>query len=383
MRFVCLLLLGSLLVASCSDPQFTASPEVGPDPDLELLSQDLQRYVNAVCEFEARCGIDELDRCVDWFLGEVCGGKFGSLELPKLDECVSGIAGLGCTASAHELPACLPIRNALHQARPGSGRIAGEGQACSESVVSASYCDLGLFCDAEPGQCGLCQKKLAVGNSCRVDGSGECSYHAYCSDAGVCTALEAKGGPCAYDFQCDEALSCVSGTCQHADDLIGRACASETDCGSRLPCREGRCQALKPVGEPCKEDFECQTESCFEGTCTAEARCQRGEPGMRCAWDEQCKMGLVCDWMTSRCTEALADGERGCLDDGKLPPPLPCVTGSHCTRVSDGAGRENFACAKGVPNGGACTPAELSFECVSQYCSPQAKCAVRPPLVCE
>jgi hypothetical protein len=373
-------LLSLALAGGCGGAKGGGSDDKPPaNADFEALNADLQEYVQAMCDFESRCWDYDQADCMSWFVRDVCGPDYAKVALPELAACAEALSTLDCEENPYQAVACLPVRNAIQTVR--GSRLVGEGEACNET--ENTWCDGGLFCDADSGQCGACKKQVALGARCRPDGWNECdSRSGYCSDEGVCTKYKEKGEKCgAYD-ECG-GYGCYLGTCQDFLDLVGLACETSEDCDHQFACLEGKCAARKPLAEACSEDLECETLACFEGKCTEPATCGRGVEGQSCWQDSDCTAGLRCDWNSQTCAKPLADGELGCASG-----ELRCGSKSYCkfdgSLVSDdGNGDNAYVCAAKLSDGKACESSGPNDECLSGFCNDDLKCAKKPELVCE
>lgn len=115
----------------------------------------------------------------------------------------------------------------------------------SNSVCSASYCDLGA---------GACAVAFTNGVACERPGCAD----GYCSD-GVCA--DPPPMSCAGDGYCN---SCVYDACNHHCDCYVKPCYSDD-----WQCQDTYCDPAQQacIGEPINEGLPCNTFG-FDGVCT-------------------------------------------------------------------------------------------------------------------
>lgn len=128
-----------------------------------------------------------------------------------------------------------------------------EGESCNATSAGQRYglqdCQVGLFCDADRGQRGVCRTPRAVGEACR--GDSECPPNGMCLGArgyedewGTCVRLPSRGQPCTADRRCAGTLSCHpdTSTCLRTA-FEGELCHDGVACVASTSCIEGLCRA--------------------------------------------------------------------------------------------------------------------------------------------
>lgn len=179
-----------------------------------------------------------------------------------------------------------------------------------------------------------CGASLAcVGGTCSapVAEGGACADHEDCAaphlcTGGTCGPPAAAGGACASDERCAVGLVCADASCAPAETTCSPFVGS---CAHGLECvgeREARCRARRPAGSTCAGDEYCVAGtfcdfSAFVPVCTT-----RLGHDARCTWDE-CADGLVCEYFPDR-------GDSFCADPAPLgascsartcAPDLSCI----------------------------------------------------------
>jgi hypothetical protein len=169
-----------------------------------------------------------------------------------------------------------------------------EGEACDEEEDACVY-----------AQCkgGKCVPLPGLGDDCEWLGKG-CGA-GYCGEADVCEPGNQEGGNCLFYDECAAGLACAGDVC--------------------LP--------LRTAGEPCSDDWECDTIFCDGGTCSAmldpensclagciagTRKCE-GTTVMECADDgsafaevEECGEGMGCT--AGQCVACESHAYTGCHD---------------------------------------------------------------------
>jgi hypothetical protein len=273
------------------------------------VSAGCEAYVQAVCEWEGRCGkglTGSLEACLrlnanscEWYV------------LPGSN--VSAAAFAPCTAD-YEVAGC---DGAPPTCELPAGSIAN-GLSCATYLQCESD-----YCTGANGACGVCaphpQGKL--GAPCTT--YANCESTLDCVD-GECAEKAREGEACSPTRGCsitprdDGLLTCVDGTCQVVGGL-GRPChqvGGASFCGPGAACSNGGVcvpLVLAMAGEPCGA-FEDEVVDCQGGICRApeaspeELECIAwagpGEscnkvPGFsRCAAGLSCSEDLLCVWPT-------------------------------------------------------------------------------------
>ena len=144
---------------------------------------------------------------------------------PVEAECLDG----ACTCLANEVD-CGLFSLVLESETCRCVTFGGEGDAC----FSPTTCDIGLTCDD-----GECRDAAPGGTACRD--SGECA-------SGVCADAAGPFGVCL--------------------GVVGDACGLVADCTGGLACDGNRCVDVGTSGASCRNDPDCDTFECFEGTCS-------------------------------------------------------------------------------------------------------------------
>lgn len=110
--------------------------------------------------------------------------------------------------------------------RDNAGDANCPGPSADDPSLAGCYIEDGLFCN------GTCQRLPGAGEPCE---GTYCTPDAYC-DGGVCKSRGAG------------------------------ACAKSAECTSAI-CRGGECVARAPLGTPCQNAIECESEFCLHGIC--------------------------------------------------------------------------------------------------------------------
>lgn len=336
------LLLCVIVLAACSDSSDAPSGEgtsSGEWVTNDKRSSDMNRYAEAVCRVVARCGDPAyFKECNANDRATFCGGGGDDTKIPDLEICLKALANGDCNSGVSA--ECRGARNA--QRSGGPSRLLDKGEECGPS--NALRCDLDMYCDADPNQCGTCRKLGSEGDACRD--TSECSHHTYCAN-GMCTSRLGAGKTCdPLAFDCAQGLVCADGTCTEQSAEDARATL---------------------IGEACDDDSVCYSGMCEDGKCIARTPCGSGQQGDRCLTSAECAEGFVCGGDT-RCVAALKDG------DACEPTLSLCALGSACF---------SGTCAPQLKNGQDCEYSEALYspECASGFCSPAGKCGP-PEVVC-
>lgn len=248
-----------------------------------------------------------------------------------------------------------------------SFRTWAQRQACAAAMVGA-----GLFAVA----CGLPPTEATIPTEARTqavclpgDGGGSpgcaCSLNAQCAGhdedtrlvvcdvppgamLGKCLSCTATstmrpvGCACTTNSECATGLACNGRTCQ-ALRSRGEYCFRDSDCGSD-PLGTLRCLPTKSWCGPLEGDFYCDFNSdCLSGRCVAGA-CTPGGVEGPCMMDSDCKMGLLCSKIYSRCMEKQPDGK-------------PCARNVECQNQCNSVsgicllGKNGVLCSMSNPDG--------------------------------
>lgn len=285
-----------------------------------------------------------------------------------------------------------------------------EATVSGESICCARACGTGLFCSADGNGCVECQGSATrcSGNQLQRCESGRfitenCANG--CTPGTGCNAAAALGFSCAQS-QCQQGLSCqtdVSGTrrcCSGNCAAQGKGCATNGIC----QCPQGQVDTgnscVRPNGNACQANNQCQGGRCVDGICCAEAcdgfceQCQAGSGlcvavqsgqqdstcnnthqctgqrnGCRALTGQSCTSNNGSDCVSGRCT-AQANGNRVCCAQncgGQTPfcraNGQSCV---ECTNDSQCDGDCNT-------NTGRCAPPVILLE-DGENCTDSAQC---------
>jgi hypothetical protein len=195
--------------------------------------------------------------------------------------------------------------------------------------------------------CGIVE---VSGGSCTMNGVIQGTserYIDYCydySDAGylgdnpdiqtyqvITTRITAKpnGAMCAANWECQSQL-CASGQCS-APLSTGSPCTADYQCQTQL-CSSGHCFAPLPVGGACTDFWQCQSQLCSSGVCSV-LSC-----GAVCYAAVNCAAGVCGMWGCGRnqgdaCSSPSDCGSCDCyqgLCAGTTPSGIPCWTDLEC-----------------------------------------------------
>ncbi len=203
--------------------------------------------------------------------------KAVTLAQPEIDACRAAVdaATQGCDWGDLRLAtpdACLSI---LH------GTIK-EGARCRSSFE----CVDGLACKGVgPTDLGVCAPPVKPGSGCGLatDPLGAWTgqttartKHTSCDGAcirGRCVEAQPVGGACKSSLECGTGKLCVDGKCSDAKlPVAGEACL-EAYCAPGARCADKKCEALRKIGEACKDDRDCGSQTCGDGH-VCEAACR-------------------------------------------------------------------------------------------------------------
>jgi len=176
---------------------------------------------------------------------------------------------------------------------------------CRAPCVTTSQCDAGLECFSVPGYpSGGCLPQDEV-PQLKVQDGDPCNANEDC-ESGVCVVNPKTAGPHFCRAAClpNTASACGFGWTCIADGPKGGACVPETSAPAERAA----------LGEACDQGADCQSETCFVGTCRA--ACNVANPG--------CPEGQACQRVSQ-------DGIAGvCLAAGPTPTGQPCTADSDC-----------------------------------------------------
>jgi hypothetical protein len=195
------------------------------------------------------------------------------------------------------------------------------------------FCGSGETCDSSTGIClgeGLCEDSCFTSNDdvCDDGGTGAlfsiCALGTDCSDCGVRLGFS-SGGPCDFDFECDDGNFCTLDFCDRSYCLY-----SETECFGDQSCdpNTGLCESDILCDDSCSffGDGECDdggagsiTNACEFGTDCSDcgARFDSGFSS-ECFSNADCDDGFFCN------------GEEVCVGGQCLSGTEPCDAFSFC-----------------------------------------------------
>lgn len=299
--------------------------------------------------------------------GGACSGGTASLE------CHDGLVCLRDPAGVGGLGTCAALR--------------GAGEPCADDA----HCTAGLYCSLVDG---ACRAPAALGEACAYAAPADpqptdcpllirCEAGLTCSPfTSTCVARCARGSWCSgvRESACgvDTGLVCIrtsrgwpyGGFCDfpHA---AGEHCDDYDDCEAPLLCTPdpvadvSTCRAKLPNGEPCANEYECESDLC-EYSLSGDERVCVGPAalGEFCYRDELCESGF-CDFMTGQCAATVANGQS-----------CPSGSSAECTNglclFVEALGEEG--CVAFIPAGGPCND---DYRCASGACI-AGGCASRP-----
>lgn len=138
----------------------------------------------------------------------------------------------------------------------------------------------------------FCQPRRALGESCQRFGPWRCEEGACVND--VCYAGDFDD-PCVNDNDCNEASLCVANVCTRAP-RSGAPCTVDGRCDEGLVCTDDRCRELPAAGEPCAPGRRCAEDAfCPDGVDVCEAL---RPPGQACTKDGECQTNVCLDTLT-------------------------------------------------------------------------------------
>ncbi len=308
-------------------------PDAGGGGDPVDVASVASRFAQAQCGFIQRCEPanlqfrrQQVSDCVaeeTARLLSIYGAYARSVQLgyssfsrSQLDACVAALGTRDCDFGVGGVPACDAMFTGLRQA----------GQGCA----LADECTTGLYCDAAPGQCGLCRARAGVGVDCS---QALCRESDVCVNAGaqtICVPFADLNQPCGtiQTGLCRGQLQCVGGTCRRPAGS-GQTCdpmqSTAADCNifRNLICDQGSCTTFSFVGPggTCTPPTLCDDRAiCNQGTGNCDAA---PSVGQACQAD-RCGPGAVC---VNAVCRALTGPGSSCSGD-TCQPGLFCIQGS-------------------------------------------------------
>ncbi|MEM6992525.1 MAG: hypothetical protein AAF721_18570 [Myxococcota bacterium] len=258
---------------------------------------------------------------------------------------------------------------------------AGDGEACefaddSDPVPGTEtiHCREDLTCDPQSGTCAAyCTERYRCGADGQCPLGQSCVPHpeigagyAYCAPIG------AAGDACDSHRDCEDGLHCFGDYCL-ADLAVDVSCDFDAQCTDGLYC-QNICRALKPEGELCGDDRECDPESTIGCITSADGRRCRGAllpNGVRCADGENAGG----NWCISGVCERIADDGvvlAACHEGAQLGEPCDnansqdihrCAVGLYCADLEAGVGH----CEAMVGPGEVCAE-DGDQQCLGGHC---------------
>ena len=272
---------------------------------------------------EARCACAELQQhtssretCIAWreriwetdVISPLRSGRL-VLKDTQLDHCLSLLRS--CAVQSHLEPPCFD----LYQGKVPLGELCLNGQECQSGrcdrtsvelcpdgsvgrcaprLDGEGFCADNSFC--VPGftcQGAGCKPAVQAGDPCAdtAPSTTGCALGLVCVPVDaryVCGAQRGSGEPCGILHasgwtlgitSCKEGLVCSTsslrcdkpGPSEPQRRALMETCVvsgpTAMTCGVELRCIDGHCALARPVGEACKQDWDCAASFCREGTC--------------------------------------------------------------------------------------------------------------------
>ncbi|MBA2664326.1 MAG: hypothetical protein H0U74_18695 [Bradymonadaceae bacterium] len=305
MRWLVLLVLVSVLVASCSPPRRGRGGSKIDDSDVTIIND-----------------VDQLD---DAHQHEDTPGIDDDVSIPPAS-CGNGVLNAG--------ERCDP------------GIVSGPG-ACPTTCAAADSCQRATLAGSAANCTARCE--LTAITAC-IDGDGCCPAGCTAQNDNDCAACSSQtcaqlgvqcgqtNNGCGTTIQCGATCpnsgTCVGGQCQAPTNTVGNACTSAMTCnlGSTAICptrdfKNGYCS------KPCATQSECPVGSHCGGF--ADKACM-----LDCTLDSQCRDGY-------RCYDVDEDGRKECWPSGVGTKAV----GADCTAMWQCAGGNDGFCIHSWPAG--------------------------------
>lgn len=246
----------------------------------------------AYCNFNAQCP------------GTCANKKAAGVAAMSSEECADPNAYIydgKCAVPVAAGQSCAPVSPATNQRDCVAGNYCNGSNTCvalvaatgacvnDEDCVSGHEC-VNSTCQPLGGATAACDNPLANGQTvpgCKLD--LYCDVAAVNDATGVCKVLEAAGGGCFFDNQCQSTLYCngetlfpnpAKGTCATRPGT-GGTCSTQIPCGKDLYCATNMCAAKKADGQACTgaaANDQCLSGNCDNGTCKPEDNCADPTP---------------------------------------------------------------------------------------------------------
>jgi hypothetical protein len=136
-------------------------------------------------------------------------------------------------------------------------------EALGGACRTDKQCDFGLACTgATTFDKGACRKLPALGERCPYERCAD--INARCNSSGVCIAIGLPGDNCTTDAECSQFALCdaTQGKCI-AMPTLGQPCVSQ--CAGDAFCGNGTCITPLENADECGADNECASQVCAEG----------------------------------------------------------------------------------------------------------------------
>jgi len=251
--------------------------------------------------------------------GGTCGGSNGAACTTGTG-CQSGVCTSGaCTTCAGGQTAC-------------NGACTSTGTDSNNCGACGNVCKPGVFtCVA--GACAACTSGCSVGVACTTNAN--CASNAcdlatntcvasQCSDQqkdGKETDIDCGGGTCpacSVGQNCRVATDCASNACSLiSGQCVASQCSDQQKDGAEtdVDCGGGTCAACS-VGQSCKVNTDCTSNTCNAATNTCAAACVPLT---------SCPVGNYCG--------TVPDGCGGTVSCGTCPTGSTCLAGNACSAV--------------------------------------------------
>jgi hypothetical protein len=287
------------------------TPDASPNPVGPVELVDLPaRLQDAVCAFEARCGLmpdvttcravfDPATTDVAQLAAYATSGRL-TYDATKAGECLTAYRDAACEWNADGGLGPSAVCDEVFRGDKVEGVACFADEECLGALVCETIECVGGCC------AGTCKAKAAeapVGGDCRA---APCGANAYCrldgAGAAACATRAAVGAACDAVDACAAGSVCSAGTCV-AIGGDGAACDPAAFAGCAGIDRwcdpaSATCVARKAIGAVCGGEGECiEAAACVGGSCVMRPRpgdaCGAGATGGGCLGELPC-VGGVC-----------------------------------------------------------------------------------------
>lgn len=280
------------------------------------------------------------------------------------NQCVECAADADCDNGVCDQNQCVPC-------------VADGDRGCSGGMVCL------IASDPISNRCVACTGNADCGDGVCIDNAcEECETDADCTGsicvASICIECDETRG-CSVDQVClvrgnarnSTCEECLNGNTECASSTTVRSCDNNAWVESSCPneCANGRCNDLRPLGENCTSDQQCDSGTCSDGIC-CESACD--EPCEACTLNGQCE---ATDGES--CGNGRQCFERECAVPlgGICSATLPCSGDNACTRAIDND-ESNRCCTESCTGATDCNDSGECVECSQDSdCSGAASCA--------